>query len=259
MIYTVKESLHAHPKSAYTHIKTRKREGSSNGEEEIYFEGSILLDGHSFSQPAQKNWVVLEHKAEIYYFPSLNPLVVCKQNGFVHRNHDPNPEIPTYPYIAKIDVVHQSDQQQLPWDEQRYGGLRGGTHAMLVTHPKKPAMKLYLHFFHTVSAFKPVNFLTYFMGAMTFCPDQPFHIHSMSAHPILLPEFYQGPWTRKQYYTIDYVMFPISIFELPEDEGKYVWISMGSYDQIGWTVKFDLADLLDSLDVVKECPAVTSA
>lgn len=54
---------------------------------------------------------------------------------------------------------------------------------------------MYLAFFHTRSIIQAGSKrFTYFMGAMTFCPEPPFHVHSMSQYPILETNMYDGPW-----------------------------------------------------------------
>ena len=57
---------------------------------------------------------------------------------------------------------------------------------------------IYLSFFHTRQHGPAAGVDHYFMGALTYCPHPPFHIHSMSEFPIVIdPTWYEGPWMNK--------------------------------------------------------------
>ena len=87
------------------------------------------------------------------------------------------------------------------------------------------------------------------MGAITFCPHPPFHIHSVSSMPILQEHLYQGAWYTKG---IDYVVNPYGLIIDPHNNSNLI-LSMGHQDKTGYLVKLHLKGLLESLTLVNAC------
>ena len=116
----------------------------------------------------QKSWVMLLFDSELYFFQNINPLRVLKYTG-VDKNNS----------TANLDEIYEGEYVNLPWKKIYGDNLRGGTPAILVNN-------VYLSFFHSVVRFQePFTQHTYFMGAISFCPRPPFHVHSTSEHPIV--------------------------------------------------------------------------
>eukprot|EP01031_Cornospumella_fuschlensis_P028946 gene28946-34935_t len=182
----------------------------------------------------QKNWMPLEYRDEQYWIVSVNPLQVAKLAST---------SLGENVLDGKLDyVVYSSQEVPLPWRSDYGLPIRGGTPAVLIKG-------VYLAFFHTLSSFN-VQFgtQTYFMGAITFCNDLSFRVHSMSPHPILFDALYQGPWHNVHR---DYVVFPGGL--AVDDEEKYLYMSFGYQDGRGYVGKFDVQELLDSLELVAAC------
>ena len=89
---------------------------------------------------------------------------------------------------------------------------------------------------------------SYFIGAMTFCPNYPYQINRMSRYPIVKEQYYKGDWVSSK---VDYVLFPSGI--VLDDNKRYVWVSMGSQDKNGTIVKFDIEELFQSMKFVNNC------
>lgn len=103
--------------------------------------------------------------------------------------------------------------------------------------------------FHTVANLHVFfNMDTYFMGALTFCAEPPFAIHSISSHPILLPSLYDGAWVPKFH---NYVVFPTGL--VVEEDEKHLLLSLGHQDMSAWVYRMDIEGLLDSLEPVSSC------
>jgi len=158
-------------------------------------------------------------------------------------------------------MVYQGPWIPLPWNED-YGALRGGTPAVLI-----PNHNLYLAFFHT-----RVNFIEggargvdhYYIGALTFCPQFPFRIHTVSAYPIILDTtWYEGKWFNK---VVSYAVYPIGLaLERDHEKVGSKWnssatgkgltavMTMGYRDADGFAVRFNVKKLLTSLDYVSHC------
>jgi hypothetical protein len=240
IIYTVKESLFKPPKQAYCHLSMT----TDAQPPQLTVTNSILLDGHAFD-PSQKNWIALEHGQDMYFIQSVNPLVVLKHDG--SNGSDPR--------IGKVRIVHQDSQTiTLPWRNEYGAFIRGGSPAVLVT-PNHPAHqqfpKYYLAFFHSVAQIQERNSLrTYFMGAVSFCPHPPFHIHAISTHPILQEKFYDGAWVEPR--RTDYVMFAIGSLMRPDDP-NHIYVSFGHQDKDGYLAKFHLGELFASMEIVNNC------
>lgn len=182
----------------------------------------------------QKNWMPLEYRDEQYWIVSVNPLYVAKLAATT---------VGELTLDGKLDYIVQNDQEvALPWKPEFGLPIRGGTPAILVKG-------LYLAFFHTLSSFNiQFGMQTYFMGAITFCNDASFRVHSMSPYPILQDNLYQGAWHNVHR---DYVVFPAGL--AVDDLEQYVYMSFGYQDGRGFVSKFDVQELLGSLEVVAPC------
>lgn len=193
---------------------------------------TVLLTGRK-----QKNWTPFEHQGEQYWITSINPLHIVKHASTVYdpTNSDPLQAKMTTVYQSRVDIP-------LTWSASYGLPIRGGTPAIKVRG-------LYMAFFHTLSSFQtPWRLLTYFMGAVTFCPNFPFQMHSISRHPILQDFLYQGPWLNNHR---DYVVFPAGI--AVDDDEKYLYLSFGHQDARGYIAKFDIDELLPTLEIVTLC------
>lgn len=239
LVYTAKHSLFRPPKQCYCQLTMDKQ--SPTG---LQVTDSVLLDGHTFD-PGQKNWIPLEYRQQLYLLQSVNPLRVLRHAGANGSD----------PHIGRLQTVYESPQPvKLPWKAQYGEMIRGGTPAILVTpgHPgHSKFQKYYLAFFHSVGQLQAKNSLrTYFMGAMSFCPQPPFHLHAISTYPILEEKYYDGAWVEPR--RTDYVMFAIGAFVLPQDPA-HVYVSFGHQDKYGYLAKFHLAELFGSMEIVHDC------
>jgi predicted GH43/DUF377 family glycosyl hydrolase len=228
VLYTCKASLFSPPKPCYFHMNLTRH--PTTHQKLIQFTESTVIDDHPFER-AQKNWIPIEDQNNLYFIQSINPY------HLLLHNETSKPE----QHIGKAYLVYKREEIALPWSSDYGLPIRGGTPTHLLTGLDTLMMSnkdgsndskekeesngkrtfpssLRLAFFHSVSGFHgsspPIR--TYFMGAITFCPNYPFHIYSMSSHPILLRKFYEGKWADPP--KIDFVMFPIGIFERPEQE-----------------------------------------
>ncbi len=186
----------------------------------------------------QKNWTPFIYKNELHLFHSLNPVFVVKANGpDPSAVDDNNQNLLSVVTVSKLDKV-----LNLPWDGKLYGEhLRGGTPAIMLRG------KLF-SVFHTQTSF--INGLfTYFMGAITFCPEPPFQIHSISAVPIIKKHLYDGPWDTKK---INYVLYPMSAVVEDASE-KHIYVSMGYQDKNGYLIKLEVDGLFDHMELVNHC------
>ena len=225
--YTSKVSLFEPPKQCYTIGRINKITGK------IEFIDSILMENKEW-KPTQKNWIPFENNNKLLFIQNINPLHIIE-----NIMYDPITRIGTMQSIIKLN-----NTIKLPWRAEYGFPIRGGTPAILVKG-------VYLAFFHTVSKFQhPLELRTYFMGAFTFCPHFPFKIHSMSSHPILKEELYQGKWTDSP--KIDYVMFPIGIM-LDDKNSSFVWVSLGHQDRQGLVIKMNINGLFRTMDQVASC------
>jgi hypothetical protein len=236
ILYTSKESLFTSPKQCYCHISFQKSiNNQTTYEREYVVSDSILLDGHTLDRH-QKNWIPIIDSItdDLYFIQSVNPLHILK-----HHQTDTN-------QVGIMESVYSTNSTlTLPWRSEYGHMIRGGT-------PTKFIHGHYLAFFHSVSQLQKKNPMrTYFMGAIRFCPIFPYHIHSISTHPILQEQYYDGYWVEPR--RTDYVMFAIGIVYLEEKDPLHVFVSYGHQDRDGYLAKFHLQELYDSMEIVNNC------
>ena len=94
------------------------------------------------------------------------------------------------------------------------------------------------------------------MGAITFCSNPPFHIHSMSYQPIVNDSFYGYgiPWL---WPSLDFAIYPSGII-IDRNHSNYVYVSIGHQDKNAFIVKFKISSLLKSLEVINNCSYVNT-
>ena len=226
----------------------------------------------------QKNWIIVEGSDEqVYFIASINPLRVV-------RMFDRSDGEEGFKLAYEADApVH------LPWDPEYGTELRGGTPAVLITNPNKETFgsappSMYISFFHTNCncELPHYGYISYWMGAVTFCPTFPFNIHSISPSPILNGDMYTGEWCKYlPHQQVDYVIYPTgggllffvyestylhihtsihsySLLHTPigivvEDNGQYMVVSAGHQNDNLMVMNFSIPVLLASMVVVSEC------
>lgn len=224
----------------------------------LAFGPSVVL--HHGTTHHQKNWMPFEYcdngtsTSTVYYIQSLDPLHIVTVDTDNPPRLDGNANDNM---IATLRTVCRTEHSTLlPWianqllvkdltqpNPNPYGDqIRGGSPALLVRG-------FYLAFFHT-SAFVSAR-TVYFMGAVLLCPHFPFHIHKMSAQPIVGAgkAFYEGQWSLNSKFS--YVVFPTG-FVLTRD-GRHLLLSMGYQDKDGYVVRLEIDGLFASMDLVEEC------
>lgn len=189
-----------------------------------------------------------EEEEKLYFIQSINPFHLLLHNetnektrrGKAYLVHE-RPEIPlpwseeyglplrggTPAYLLKnmefmnqapppLSQQQQQESSQDDDDELKMKEEGAAEDEELAEYPSS----LYIAFFHTVlqrsAALGSGTIRTYFMGAITFCPNYPFEFFSVSTHPILQEKYYEGEWADPP--KIDFVMFPIGVFERPIEE-----------------------------------------
>jgi hypothetical protein len=186
----------------------------------------------------QKNWVAFEDvsdhdKPQLLFIQQINPLHIVKVS-----------DVNTATKTARVSsVVQDKYAVNLQWNGTEYGeSIRGGTPAIMVDGVR-------LSFFHTCLR-SPLaeKILTYYMGAITFCPSFPYQIHSISKVPITHPSLYSGKWTHSR---LDYVAYPDGI--ILDADGKHVWVSVGHQDRDSYILKMDVAKLYSSMRIISDC------
>jgi predicted GH43/DUF377 family glycosyl hydrolase len=180
----------------------------------------------------QKNWIPFEFEKSLYFIQSIFPQRILRVIGKSPTNHTVQYEDVVFPSTARIS--------SLPWKEEPYGWLRGGSPMIRLTGKNS---HLFLMMFHSVYSFRD-----YYMGAMTLCASPPFLIHSMSAFPIVNLEHYRGQRMSRK---VPYVVFPTSLLLEGDNELLLVF---GHQDKNGYISRFPLDDLLKSLTLVQDCP-----
>lgn len=179
----------------------------------------------------EKNWITFEYpENKVYYIRSVNPIhiseVVIQENG--------NEAVTNVVQLSKIE---------LPWNHVYIEHVfRGSTPAIMVNG-------VYFAFFHTRAIIQANSKrFTYFMGAISFCPHYPFHVHSISNYPILEPSWYDGPWLVTFY---DYIVYPAGI--LLSADNKTIYMSSGYQMRDMQIFEFDVEELFDSMEIVNQC------
>lgn len=236
--YTSKQSLFSPPKQTFMHILPPKYKGmiknvgvfDNKNPENATTTNSVLLDGH-FMNAGQKNWVAITKGDNVYFIENINPLHVMVAYDTTSKN------------IGMLATVFSGTKVDLPWSSDYGSYIRGGTPAVYLEKEN-----LYLAFFHTVAYIIAPKMRTYFMGAIAFCPQLPFHMHAMSPYPILKEALYEGPGVQQD---IDHVVFPIGL--VVDDDKEHVLLSFGSNDRGGYINKLHIKELLDTMDVVNAC------
>mmetsp|Transcript_8520 Transcript_8520/g.18720 ORF Transcript_8520/g.18720 Transcript_8520/m.18720 type:complete len:329 (-) Transcript_8520:205-1191(-) len=176
-----------------------------------------------------KNWTPFRYRNETLLLQSINPMVVVKVKPISEVG---NGEM----------QAHMESKSPLMHIDWAFGTLRGGTNAIFL-----PQYGVYLSFFHSVGHVGGNFIKTYFTGAYTFSAEPPFHLLQTSPLPIMPQRFYEGAWLRFKNAQVDYVMFPIHIFQ----HGTEIVMSLGGQDKDGYLAWFDLEEVLDSLVDVK--------
>lgn len=242
----------------------------------------------------QKNWIMFEARNATYFIQSLNPfhllLYVQSYGARAKLEVVLEKEEITLPWTSEYGlplrggtpallltnlsrfydtkrclkhVSHHQKQAHLNSSSDTSGATAAAAgHEILREVAEiecfQPPDSLYVMFFHSVATRNHYHhhtvdhIRTYYMGAVTLCPSFPFDMYSISPHPILLEEYYQLPWAS---LTIDHVMFPIGLFQIPE-EPDYLWISFGYEDKHGAIGKFHIFDLLKSMEHVNNTMCV---
>lgn len=183
----------------------------------------------------QKNWTPFLYQGELHFFQSINPIHVVKAVKTTTSDTDK--------ILGVETVVKAESHTTLPWNGKIFGGhIRGGSSIVMIRG-------VMLSFFHSEIQFTDINPLkSYFMGVVTFCPNPPFNIHSMSAYPILKSGLYEGKWANRY---CNYVMFPMGV--VVDEKEEYLYVSIGYQDRYGIVIKMEIEGLFDSLDLVSEC------
>lgn len=193
----------------------------------LYQEGEFILAEplrlrHSTKyrdRPWQKNWVPFEWHDKLLLSYEINPHEVIM------------PNLDTGVCYPLFD-----SHKNINWP---YGGLRGGTPAVLVDGE-------YLAFFHSgeikrTSASEFHELWHYFMGAYTFEAEPPFEMTKISPEPINAPEFYTYSYYSKR------VIYPGGFVV----DGPDLHLAYGKDDCEVWVATIDLEELKNSLVPVK--------
>jgi hypothetical protein len=191
---------------------------------------SILLDFHSATNNSiedQKNWMPFEHKQELHFIQSLNPLIIirCTGNGRLH-------------------VVTNTSLLKYPWNRSYGWPLRGGSNLVYMRKHN-----LYLGFFHTLVKYFVTDAVhkkrkVYFWGAFTISTTAPFYVTRISSHPL----YVHG------YYDIDpahfnHIVLPFGLV-LDRVYDDLLWLSLGVNDKDGLLLKINTTVLLQTMQSV---------
>eukprot|EP01039_Chlorochromonas_danica_P009518 gene9519-10521_t len=220
--------------SAYLSLRTDQSAQANVLSTKITFSREVALQEDS---PQTKSWIPFDYQGQLHWVVSVNPWHTVKEEKVDGDSSG------TGPLTAKLITVQKSKEiLPLPWSLE-YGQLiKGGTPAVKVRG-------VYLTFFHTVSLFqKRFGLQTSFMGAMAFCPTYPFQLFSISHEPIFQDYLYKGHWA--DVYN-DFVVAPGSF--VVDDQEKYVYLSFGHQNKVGYIAKLDVNDLFSSLETVSSC------
>ncbi len=181
----------------------------------------------------EKNWVPFTRKdvsgeEKIYFGYGINPHKIMgmqdpKSNQMDH---------PIFPHTISF--------QKMPWNEKKWGVLRGGTPARLVNGQ-------YLAFFHTL--FYESKRPWYAMGAYTFEANPPYRVTAVSASPILFKGIYDTPAINTA-HSKKKAIYPAGM-AFGKEEGKdVIYLSCGENDSSVKILTFDQESLLKSLTPV---------
>lgn len=146
----------------------------------------------------------------------------------------PNPQVNE---IKNIPVPASAAYLNLAW-AQKWGEIKGGSPCLLVDNE-------YLGFFHSWFIDDSKCFW-YVMGAYTFAAEPPFHLTSMSTHPILFKEIYETPLINTASLN-KRVIFP-SGFVIEKKEGReWIYLACGENDAGIKIVVLDKEKLIHSM------------
>eukprot|EP01038_Epipyxis_sp_PR26KG_P004280 gene4280-6064_t len=275
-------------KYSYVIISLNRNSNNYNINDNAVFSESIELI-HPNNELNQKNWIPFQANGSLYFIPTINPLHIIEIDSFHQTNEymadnqtrkiaktrtvykstraslpwdesfygSPRGGTPAY-YINTSLINHKnhhnshhgfmhSHQHYKPYQHSySYNNSHNNENNSL-----KEKDLLLLSFFHSccTSCQSPFKLKTYFMGAITFCPHFPFHIHSMSPLPILQEFLYQGKWL---WNTIDYVVYPSSII-FEEDDKEHLFLVFGHQDADAYIAKMHIRSLLSTMQIIHKC------
>lgn len=174
----------------------------------------------------QKNWSPFIYNGTMLFIQRINPLhVVSLYNDTPYEMHSR-----TFSRVSHA-TIH--------WD---YGEIRGGTNAVLIkgnsVHPD-----VYFALFHSSIMFKGNTMNTYFFGGYTFSTTPPFRLIAVSPYPMVDETMYVGEWCPIKPRHIDYVNFPMSLYE----EAGVIHFSFGHQDHMAYIGKMNVESVLESL------------
>lgn len=152
-----------------------------------------------------KNWSPFIYNNSVHFVQHLNPLQITTFSDEERRRRRDN----EFLYMDLVSFQpHVADWWKL-------GELRGGTPAHLINDLE------YLTFFHSLIHLPDQARGTYFMGAITFSAQAPFHLLRISAAPFVEETLYQGPWMRQRF---DYVYYPMAfLFAIRDARNETVY------------------------------------
>lgn len=248
----------------------------------LNFSEAVVLHIEGQYKTAHKNWIPFEYQKDLYYvtqiypfrivkyeppvdggnevylkylnesyLPDINHTAVINDHHSVH-SHNLSHHLHRRPndhnrHYNRSTTHHTSRTKQdnttclIPWDHLYGLHIRGGTPALKVSPHQ------YLSFFHSVREIWGMN--TYFIGAFTFSTTRPFKLLEMSRYPIAQSKYYDGKWLNKY---VTYVVFPMS-FMLDQNDSQYLWLSFGHQDSKSYIQKFNVQQILSSLEPVINC------
>ena len=178
----------------------------------------------------EKNWSpFIAPGGELHFVYSYHPFRVLAVDRFTSVWNETQREPDNTAHVSLVSEMRCLNT----WE---YGQIRGGTPALIVRGE-------FLTFFHSRTRLKGSKFETYFMGALTFSAMPPHRLLRQSRVPILVDEFYTGPWAGMR--TIDYIVFPLGFFV--HDDGNSITLSLGQNDKQGFIVKMHVDALFASL------------
>jgi len=173
----------------------------------------------------EKNWtpfVSQEEESRICFRYSINPHKILRMKS----PQSEEMEHPIYPLAVSF--------KKLPWDEKKWGSLRGGTPAIFLEEG------VYLSFFHTM--FRDGGTWWYLMGAYTFQAEPPYQILSVSKEPLLLKEIYLAPPRLSKK-----ILFPSGIVRKRDGDLDVFHVSCGANDQKILILTIEKKALMQSL------------